>query len=234
MLRLLQGDVGAGKTIVALLAMANAIEAGAQAAMMAPTEILARQHFASIAAACGSRRPAHRDPDRPRKGQGARRPPRGPRRSGAIDIRRRHPCAVPGKRRVPRSRPRRGRRAAPLRRPSAAAALGQGQQVRHAGDDRDADPAHPGSDRLWRHGHLDPRHQAARPPADQDGRGSPRQRSTRSSERARNAVAAGQKIYWICPLVEENEEVEATSAEERFRALSRALRTCPSAWCMAA
>lgn len=49
MLRLLQGDVGAGKTIVALLAMAQAVEAGAQAAMMAPTEILARQHFERIA-----------------------------------------------------------------------------------------------------------------------------------------------------------------------------------------
>lgn len=49
MLRLLQGDVGAGKTIVALLAMALAVEAGKQAAMMAPTEILARQHFERIA-----------------------------------------------------------------------------------------------------------------------------------------------------------------------------------------
>jgi ATP-dependent DNA helicase RecG len=44
MVRLLQGDVGAGKTIVALLAMAAAVEAGAQAALMAPTEILVRQH----------------------------------------------------------------------------------------------------------------------------------------------------------------------------------------------
>ena len=49
MLRLLQGDVGSGKTVVALLAAAHVIEAGRQAAMMAPTEILARQHFSTIA-----------------------------------------------------------------------------------------------------------------------------------------------------------------------------------------
>ncbi|MDO1583640.1 ATP-dependent DNA helicase RecG [Rhizobium oryzicola] len=48
MLRLLQGDVGAGKTLVALMAMANAVEAGGQAVLMAPTEILARQHHATI------------------------------------------------------------------------------------------------------------------------------------------------------------------------------------------
>ena len=48
MLRMLQGDVGSGKTIVALLACAAAIEAGGQAAIMAPTEILARQHLATI------------------------------------------------------------------------------------------------------------------------------------------------------------------------------------------
>jgi ATP-dependent DNA helicase RecG len=44
MLRLLQGDVGAGKTLVAILAMLRAVEAGTQAALMAPTEVLARQH----------------------------------------------------------------------------------------------------------------------------------------------------------------------------------------------
>jgi ATP-dependent DNA helicase RecG len=48
MLRMLQGDVGAGKTLVAFFAMLNAIECGAQAALMAPTEVLARQHAQSL------------------------------------------------------------------------------------------------------------------------------------------------------------------------------------------
>ncbi len=58
MIRLLQGDVGSGKTIIALVAMADVVEAGRQAALMAPTEILARQHFERmrpLAAAAGLR-----------------------------------------------------------------------------------------------------------------------------------------------------------------------------------
>ncbi|MHC5307149.1 ATP-dependent DNA helicase RecG [Bartonella sp. LJL80] len=49
MLRLLQGDVGSGKTVVALMAMAQIAENKGQSALMAPTEVLARQHYATIA-----------------------------------------------------------------------------------------------------------------------------------------------------------------------------------------
>jgi ATP-dependent DNA helicase RecG len=54
MYRLLQGEVGSGKTIVALRAMLAVIDAGGQAALLAPTEVLAQQHFRSISAMLGS------------------------------------------------------------------------------------------------------------------------------------------------------------------------------------
>jgi ATP-dependent DNA helicase RecG len=53
MLRLLQGDVGAGKTLVALMALLIAVEAGAQGALLAPTEILARQHYDNLSRLLG-------------------------------------------------------------------------------------------------------------------------------------------------------------------------------------
>ena len=52
MQRLLQGDVGSGKTVVALYALLRAVEAGRQGALMAPTETLAEQHFLTVETLC--------------------------------------------------------------------------------------------------------------------------------------------------------------------------------------
>ena len=64
MQRLLQGDVGSGKTVVALYALLRAVETGRLGALMAPTETLAEQHFLTIEPLCArarrARRAAHR------------------------------------------------------------------------------------------------------------------------------------------------------------------------------
>ena len=100
MVRLVQGDVGAGKTIVAMFAMLTAIESGAQAALMAPTELLARQHLAALAPLAtaagvqidiltGRERGAQREPLLAALA------------AGEIDILARHACIVFRRRRIP-------------------------------------------------------------------------------------------------------------------------------------
>ena len=123
MLRLLQGDVGSGKTVVALLAMATAVEPGAQAALMAPTELArapASQDdrqlrrvggLASRSSAAARRARAQANPYRARRGT-HRHPDRNAR-------------PVPGACRIPRSRACGDRRAASLWRASAARAASQ-------------------------------------------------------------------------------------------------------------
>ena len=115
MLRLLQGDVGSGKTLVALMAMLAAVEAGAQAALLAPTEILARQHYDTLSRQLAGLPVNVAILTGREKGTRARILPDGPRRR--LDPHpRRHPRHLPAGGRLQMPRPRRGRRAAPLRR----------------------------------------------------------------------------------------------------------------------
>ena len=163
--RLLQGDVGSGKTIVAVMALLTAVEAGCQAVLMAPTEILAEQHLRTVRALGRAARPrgglALRRPAR----AGARgRAGRSPEREGGH--RRGHACPDPGRGGAPPARAGRRGRAAPLRRaPARVAARERGASPR-ARHDGDADPAHARPDALRRPRRLGPRRAAARPDAD--------------------------------------------------------------------
>ena len=103
MQRLLEGDVGSGKTVVALLAAVAVAEAGCQSALMAPTELLAEQHERTLrrlaASAPAGEPPAHRAAHRLRPARGRRRDPR-PARGRRDRPRGGHARAGPGGRRA--------------------------------------------------------------------------------------------------------------------------------------
>ncbi len=219
MLRLLQGDVGSGKTIVALLAMLNAVESGGQAALMAPTEILARQHAAVIAALAG---PAGvpvvtltgRDKGVERQAlladiaSGAARLVIGTHALFQDDIVF-HDLALA----VVDEQHRFGVR----------------QRLALAGKSRDADllvmtaTPIPRTLMMSAYGDLDVSRLAGKPP----GRLPVRTlvvdvgRLEEVLEGVGREVARGARVYWICPLVEESDVLDFTAAMERHAALAR-------------
>jgi len=219
MLRLLQGDVGSGKTVVALLAMLAAVESGAQAALMAPTEILARQHLATIeplAAAAGLKVGLLTGRD---KGRG-RQAILGGLASGEISI------AVGTHALFQEGVEFRDLALAVI---DEQHRFGVHQRLTLAakGGAMDvlvmtATPI-PRTLMLTAYGDMDvsrlPEKPAGRRPI--DTRVLPLSRLADVVGAVRRSLDAGAKVFWVCPLVEESEELDVAAAAERHRELGQ-------------
>jgi ATP-dependent DNA helicase RecG len=223
MLRMLQGDVGAGKTLVALLAMLHANEAGAQAALLAPTEVLARQHHTTINALLAPLGiEAKLLLGQGRSGNAERKEIIASLADGSAQIvigthallsdnvhfadlglavvDEQHRFGV--RQRILLGQKGEGvdvivMTATPIPRSLAMTAYG------------DLD-----------HSRLDEK-PAGRLPI--DTRAMPLDRLGDVVTRLGRAIASGKRAYWICPLVEESEKLDVAAAEERAAALARAL-----------
>ena len=222
MLRLLQGDVGAGKTAVAMLALLAAVENGLQGAMMAPTELLARQHMASLAGmaeAAGVKMALLTGRER------------GPQRekilaalaAGEIDI-------LVGTHAL-------------FTEDVAYKDLGlavvdeqhrfgvhQRMQLQGKGGKPidvlvlTATPI-PRTLALTAYGDMEVSRLLGRPPGRKpvETRVLPADRLDEVVEHLRKATAKGARAYWVCPLVEESEKIDLAAAEERYAMLKRVL-----------
>ncbi|WP_336056456.1 ATP-dependent DNA helicase RecG [Nitratireductor sp. CH_MIT9313-5] len=223
MLRLLQGDVGSGKTVVALMAMARAVEAGGQAALMAPTEILARQHHATISRLCEQvglkvALLTGRDKGRERKALLERL------NSGEVDI-------IIGTHALFQEGVDFADLALAVIDEQHRFGVHQRLAITSKGNAPDilvmtATPI-PRTLVLSAFGDMDVSRLTEKPAGRQPIKTvtMPLERLGELVGRLREAVAEGQKVYWICPLVEESENVDVTSAEDRHEALSQVFGT---------
>ena len=214
MLRLLQGDVGSGKTIVALIAALKVIEIGDQAAIMAPTEILARQHLASITPLCDQigvtvQLLTGKDKAAEKRETLARL------ESGEIDL-------VIGTHALFQTKVAFKSLGLAIIDEQHRFGVHQRLTLGDKGANSDvlvmtATPI-PRTLVLTAYGDMDVSRLDEKPPGRQ-----PIQTNGVSSDRIEelihrviSTVREGQKVYWICPLVEESEEVQAMAAEDRF------------------
>lgn len=219
--RLLQGDVGSGKTLVALMALLTVVEAGGQGVMMAPTEILARQHLeglqplaeqAGVVLEILTGRDKGRDRERKLKALA----------NGDIQI-------LVGTHAVFQKDVAFHDLRLAVIDEQHRFGVAQRMELGAKGQAVDvlvmtATPI-PRSLALAQYGDMDVTVLDEKPP----GR-TPVQTALISTERLeevvgklRNAVADGKQAYWVCPLVEESEVIDMTAAEERFKQLRAAL-----------
>jgi ATP-dependent DNA helicase RecG len=219
--RLLQGDVGSGKTLVAMAALLTAVEAGGQGVLMAPTEILARQHaegIAPMAAAAGVRVEllTGRDKGRERAKKLA------DLASGFINI-------LIGTHAVFQADVAFNELRLAVIDEQHRFGVAQRMALGEKGNRVDvlvmtATPI-PRSLALAQYGDMDVSMLDEKPPGRQ-----PVVTSLASTERLdeviarlRAQVAEGRQAYWVCPLVEESETVALTAAQSRFETLRAAL-----------
>jgi ATP-dependent DNA helicase RecG len=221
MVRLLQGDVGAGKTVVGLLAMARAVEAGGQAALMAPTEILARQHFATIEPLASQAGLSAAILTGREKGRERRRILENL-ASGATDT-------VVGTHALFQEAVAFKNLVLTIIDEQHRFGVHQRLAMTAKGDAPDmlvmtATPI-PRTLVLAAFGDMDVSRLTEKPPGRQPVRTVtiPFERLDDLLMHVRKAIEEGQKVYWICPLVEESEEADLTSAQDRHAALSRIL-----------
>ena len=217
MVRLVQGDVGSGKTVVALLAMMTAIEAGCQAAIMAPTEILARQHFETMKPICDAADIACELVTGRDKGPARRAVREGVAKGyvklvvgthalfsddvafddlGLVVVDEQHRFGVHQRLALQEKGPRADllvMTATPIPRTLA----------------------------LTAYGDMDVSQIAEKPPGRKpvDTRAIPLAKLASVTEAVGRAIARDEQVYWVCPLVEQNDLLDQTSAEERFDAL---------------
>jgi len=217
MLRLLQGDVGSGKTVVALLAMLHAVESGAQAALMAPTEILARQHLATIAPLAaaagvdvvlltGREKGKTRETALAGLADGSSAIVVGTHALFQADVAFRDLALA-----VIDEQHRFG-----VHQRLTLAAKGQAADVLVM----TATPI-PRTLMLTAYGDMEVSKLTEKPPGRQpvDTRVLPVERMADVVAAAGRGIQAGAQVYWVCPLVEESEAIDVAAAEERFRHL---------------
>ena len=219
MLRILQGDVGSGKTVVAFLAMLQIVESGFQAALMAPTEVLARQHFATIeplAAKIGVEVAILTGRD---KGK--------PRESVLEDLK-------SGKIRIILGTHALFQEDVSFENLGLAVVdeqhrFGVHQRLMLASKGAGADmlvmtaTPIPRTLMLCCYGDLDSSRLTDKPAGRKpvDTRALPLSRMAEVTARLTDAIAGGARAFWVCPLVDESEAVDLAAATERHAALER-------------